>query len=302
MGLSADIIDNLTGFSKAMYSTWFYYRPARILLDSGEGVSTSMDNYSFGVEQVFLSHGHYDHIGGLPGLVHARNSARGDKEKGMKVIYPEGDALVRALRAYIERMSPHLSYEIQWHECSEEKEIPLRVGGKDAFIRSFRTQHTRSARTLGYLLVEKRTRLQPRFAALGQEEIRQKVLTSGRDEVMETYEKILLAYGGDSLALSPARVARAEVLVHDATFLSEKDREEPTHATSEEAIRVAHDAQVGLLLLHHVSSRYPLDRILQTVAVQARTLAPGLPVLLAIGRSILPVEKRETAPARQPPP
>lgn len=291
MSLAKDILQNLTGFSKAMYSTWFFYRPARLLLDAGEGVSTSMDNFSFGIEQVVLSHGHYDHIGGFPGLVHARNSARGDKEKGMKVFYPEGDSLIRAMRSYVDRIAPRLTYELEWHECIENEAIPLRVGGKGVFLRTFRTQHTRSARTLGYLLIERRTRLKAENATLSEAEIRQKVLSDGRDSLMESYEKILLAYGGDSLALDPQDVVGAEVLVHDATFLSPKDREEPTHATTEEALRVAREANAKILLLHHVSSRYHLDRITQTVAVQARAIAPGLTVMVAFGRSILPVGK-----------
>ena len=63
MGLAQDILDNLTGYSKAMYSTWFYYKPARLLFDAGEGVASALGNFIFGIERIFISHGHHDHIG-----------------------------------------------------------------------------------------------------------------------------------------------------------------------------------------------------------------------------------------------
>ena len=291
MSLASDIVQNLTGFSKAMYSTWFFYRPARMLMDSGEGVSTSLDNFSFGIEQVFLSHGHYDHLGGLPGLVHARNSARGDKEKDLTVLYPAGDSLIRSLRDYVGRVSSRLTYKLEWREIEPEERIPLRVGGQGATIRPFRTRHTRSSTTLGYAIVEKRSRLAEAFAGLAQEEIRKLVIANGRDHVMEDYEKILLAYGGDSTALSPEELEGAEVLVHDATFLSADDRDEPTHATSEEALRVGRDANVKCLILHHVSSRYAQEKVARTVLSQAEAIAPGLEVLLAMGRGIQSPER-----------
>jgi ribonuclease Z len=292
MSLAEDIVDNLTGFSKAMYSTWFYYRPARILLDSGEGVSTTMDNFSFGIEQTFLSHGHYDHVGGLTGLVHARNSARGDKEKGLRVFYPAGDILIRSMREYIGRVCQKLTYDLAWEELEPGREVPLRVGGKGAFIRAFPTRHTRAASSLGYAIIEQRSKLKDELEGMAEEQIRAMVTQHGRDHVMQRYEKILLAYGGDSLAVKPELVANAEVLIHDATFLSAEDRDEPTHATSEEAIRVAVEANVKCLVLHHVSSRYTHDRVVKVIASQAEALAPELRVLVALGRSIRSTGKR----------
>jgi ribonuclease Z len=148
--------------------------------------------------------------------------------------------------------------------------------------------------TLGYSLIERRTKLKDEFIALPQERIRDLVVEQGRDLVMQSYDHTLLAYGGDSLPLKVEEIEGAEVLVHDATFLSEKDRDEPTHATSEEAIRLAKNANVQCLVLHHISSRYSADRILNTVAAQVESIAPDLKVMVALGRTIQPARKRKS--------
>jgi ribonuclease Z len=51
---------------------------------------------------------------------------------------------------------------------------------------------------------------------------------------------------------------RAEVLVHEATFLDEERgrAQETAHSTALEAAEVARDAEVGLLALTHLSNRY----------------------------------------------
>jgi hypothetical protein len=48
VALYEDVLANLRGYSKAMYATWFQYKPARLLLDAGEGVSSYMENFVFG--------------------------------------------------------------------------------------------------------------------------------------------------------------------------------------------------------------------------------------------------------------
>jgi len=69
----------------------------------------------------------------------------------------------------------------------------------------------------------------------------------------------------------------ADVLVHEATFL-EDERErarETAHSTAREAAEIARDAEVGMLALTHLSSRYfGPDAAREARAVFPETVVP----------------------------
>ena len=67
---------------------------------------------------------------------------------------------------------------------------------------------------------------------------------------------------------------------HDGQERGEYDRDAPAHATVEEAIRVALAARVKLLVLFHLSSRYPGREVERCVRETAAALAPELPIVL----------------------
>lgn len=246
----------LSGYSLGMYSTWLWCRPFRLLFDAGEGVATRLHNSVFGIRQVFLSHGHLDHLGGLPTLVNIRNTGMGEHELPLAVYHPDGDDLVAAMRRYIEGSQRALAYELSWR--------PLRPGQRVEVdelrtMAPFATEHGQPTLTLGYRLLERRTRLKPELAGRSQAEVRAMATAQGREAVSESFEHPLIVYGGDGLSPPPEQLAGADLAILEATFADPADRERPNHATIDEAVAAAAAGEVKALALIHGSVRYRLN-------------------------------------------
>jgi len=244
-------------YSKALYSSWVYYSPDRILFDAGEGASTILGNKAFAIRRVFLSHGHADHIAGLVGLVNIRNNALGDTEKELEIYYPKGNYLVSEMMAFLARTNRRLNYDLTWIPLEVGDRVELLSGQMPRYIEAFPTVHVHNETSLGYNVVEMRHRLKPELAGATQQEIVARVRSEGKDAVSEDYAQKLFSYGGDSVGIKPTHVSETEILCHDTTFLDERDRKEYKHATLAEAMQCARDAGVKKeLICLHISSRY----------------------------------------------
>lgn len=250
----------LIAYSKALYSTWIYYSPDRILFDAGESAASILGNKSFAIKRIFLSHGHADHIAGLLSVINIRNNAMGEKEKPLVIYYPKDNYYISELMNYISRTNRNLKYDLEWIPMAGGDRETLFKGRNSRFIQAFPTVHTQGEESLGYSIIEKRERLKDEYRNLSEDEIKKLVKEKGREELTKGYEQKIFTYGGDSVPLNPAHLRGTEVLCHDATFLNEKDRKEYKHSTLEEAIQVAKDAHVKKELLGiHVSSRYKYE-------------------------------------------
>lgn len=255
-----DVPALLFGYSKALYSNWLFYKPDNLLIDCGEGVATSLGNGSYAIERVLLTHGHLDHIAGLPSLIWCRAAGMGDNNKPLTVYHPKDDGYVADMRSYLQRTSARLPFELTWVELEAGQEITLNEGSRHPRrIQTFATQHIPGRLTIGYKIIEKRRRLKAEFAALTQDELRQRAQVLGREgsaNLSEEYDATLVAFGGDGLALDPDDVRNAEILVHEATLLDAAERKHQLHATLDEAVAVAAAARVGTMLVNHFSGRY----------------------------------------------
>jgi len=264
-----DILNGLKGHSIAMYSTWFWNRHTRSMFDAGEGISMAMRNHVFAIENVFLSHGHHDHIGGLSGLALARGAARGDKEKPFTVFHPGGWSKIDFLKTYIRAAASDLEYELVWQSVEPDQDIPV-SDDKKTVIRPFRVNHSKHLLCLGYAMIEKRVRLRKEFAGLPGKEIAALAAKNGKNSISEAYEKLVMAYSGDCTPINPSVVRDADVLFHEATFVGDGDMDPSGgHSTVRGAVRTASDANVGALVLFHLSVRYTVE----DAVVEARKAA-----------------------------
>jgi len=239
--------------STGLYSTWLYSQEFCTLFDCGEGVASALQNKVFAVERICISHGHMDHIGGIPNFLWARVGARGDKTKPLTIHYPESPAFL-AMRAYAETFIPRLGYEVTWAPVTPDARIPL-AGGRH-YVRPFRAPHGDEV-ALGYQVLQDRLRLKPEYSS--DPEIGRKLAGLTPPDKLQYQETValgLLAFSGDSMPIEPRVVAGCQSLFFDSTFLREEDRKAPVHASLPEAFALARQAKVRQLYAYHISPRY----------------------------------------------
>ncbi|CCU86198.1 MULTISPECIES: MBL fold metallo-hydrolase [Mesotoga] len=245
-------------FSKALYSTWILYRPERILFDVGEGISTILGNSVYAIKDIFLTHGHVDHISGLWGLINTRNTAMGDRNKQLRINFPSGNRAIEAYLDFIIGMNPRLRYNMIINPLNIGDEVFLRTAGSfRRHVTPFRVKHTIGEISYGYHIYEERRKLKEAYSGLTSKEIARVVKEKGREEITDTYLKKIVTISGDTFALSPETVSYSETLLHECTFLVSKDRRNQNHSSIDEVIdTVRRSRGIKRLILYHISGRY----------------------------------------------
>lgn len=262
--------ETLRGFSRGMYSNWLWHRPLQLLVDAGEGLQIALGSNVFSPSVLAITHGHSDHVLGLPGLIAARRFGKGAVDKPLTIVFPEGSVGVQAAREWLGRAYSGVVFPLTWIAAVPGTAVSI---GKNKKLEAISVRHTANEAALGYRVVETRKRLKPEFASLSQSEVEAAARNGTRDDLLEDVAHVLFAHSGDAMPIEPSLVTNADLLVHDATFLNEPDRREPIHATTEEALDVARRAGVKCLVLYHLSIRY--DRATAIPALRAQVESSG---------------------------
>ncbi len=257
-----------------------------LMFDCGEGTQRQMMRYgvSFGLEDIFFTHMHADHLLGVVGLI--RTMALQGRTERLRLWGPRGSSRVlrRAESLGFERAT--FSVEII------EIEAGQRIERSGYAIIPFPVEHRGSA-SLGFALVEedRKGRFNPDLAReLGIPEgplwgqiHRGESVTLDDGRVIEPPVLVGPKRPGRTVVVtgdtrpSPDTIdaARdADLLIHEATFGDEEAERavETGHSTAREAATVARVAGVRRLLLTHFSARYSRDA--GELAAQARSVFP----------------------------
>jgi ribonuclease Z len=241
----------------------------RLLFDCAEGTQRQLLRSSVGLvelREVFITHFHADHVLGLPGML--KTFGLRGRELPLEVYGPSG--LVDLL-ASLRRVIGKLTYELRLVELA-----PGDVLERDGYrIATFAVNHGVSS--LGWSLIE--AKRPGRFDVEGADALgvpdgpdrgalqrgQAVTLADGRTVVPDQVlgpprpgRKIVIT--GDTAATTDVAEAAwgADVLITEATF-SDEERgraEETMHQTSTQAAEIAKRAEVDLLALTHLSSRY----------------------------------------------
>jgi ribonuclease Z len=295
---------------------------ARILVDCGEGAQRQMiaSTGLVQVDEIYITHFHADHYLGLPGLLKTYDLM--ERQAPLRIVGPAGlHGLFEALR----RIFGRLRYEVELVELEPGEGIE-----HDGFeMRTFGVEHRMKALGYAYVEPERPGRFDVEAARglgitddrdFGRLQRGETIAVDGSevrpDQVLgEARHGRKVVITGDTAPCEMARIAAhaAQLLIHDGTFALEESARavETGHSTARDAAQLAADAEVQMLAIVHVSSRYNVSAVLgEARDAFANTVAPrdfdlveipfperGGPELIQEGAKQRPEPLAEPAPA-----
>ena len=267
---------NITGYSTALFSTWYFIEELGLLFDAGDGVTSGLLQKSKKVKHAFISHADRDHLGGL--LQFNQLNGFGD---AATIYYPRDCGSFPFLNQFAQKFDPHVA-GVHWKSMNEDEPIYLK---NDLMVLPFRNHHIPAppdkVKSLSFHVFKVKRKLKPEFLKLSGLEIKELRETKGEDFVTTEVRENILSYSGDTPVEWDGRFKDSKILIHEATFLGDdpsivdKDRMNK-HSFLTDVIKMVADSNIEKLILGHFSSRYSDQEIDR--AIQAQCLNYGLKI------------------------
>ncbi len=251
----------LTGYSTALFATWFFIEELGIVFDAGDGLSAGLLQKGGKVRHIFISHADRDHLTGLLQF----NQLNG--RKGSPIIYyPNACGSFPALQEFMERFDPHV-HNADWRPIEFGTE---HLVGKDLVVEAIRNSHVNApseiSKSLSYKIYRTKRKLKTEYANLAGNDIRDLIATKGHDFVTDLVRENVLNYSGDTPVEDYERWDNSNILIHEATFLG-NDAElkhapnKNKHSNLKEVMEMLANINVNKVILSHFSPRYSREEI-----------------------------------------
>lgn len=268
---------SITGYSTALFSTWYFVSEYGILFDCGDGVSSALLQKARKVKHVFVSHADRDHLAGL--LQFNQLNARPD----LKIYYPKDCGSFPKLAEFSAKFDPQVS-GTQWIPIQSGQEIPIR---SDLVVRAVENHHVPAdaafTKSLSYFVDAVSRKLKPEFAGQSGPDIAAARKQHGNARITDESRCTKLVYSGDTPIENDGRYNNAETLIHEATFLTEAEIEPGNpkrnkHSSLDQVMRMVARSNIQQLVLGHFSSRYSDEQINEAVASDIAEYGIAIPV------------------------
>jgi len=200
---------------------------------------------------VALSHGHMDHVGGLAYYCSQR------RFQGMgtgKIVCDQ--RIAPSVKAMLEGYHELEQQETPFELIPLEHEQQVKIKNNTS-IRGFHTEHT--SPSMGYCVLEHRTKLKPEYAELPQEKLKE--LKDRGEEITRQLGIPLIAYLGDTMAgphLVREDVRKARIIITECTFFEPGHRSRANigkHLHADDIAEWLRVAECEAMVLVHVSRR-----------------------------------------------
>jgi ribonuclease Z len=215
-------------------------------------------------EFVALSHGHMDHSAGLAYYFSQRHFQ--GMGTGTVVCHPDLEQPIKDLmRAWVGLESQRTPHNIIALAPDEETQIKPNV-----VLRAFATRHT--ARSIGFVVVERRHKLKPELTGLPQEELI--ALKKSGQTITHTLEVPLVCYTGDTSwgrHFDRPDVLGAKILITECTFLEPGHRDRAhvgNHLHLDDLVRLMDRSHAEDVVLVHLSRRTHLVEARKKIAAR----------------------------------
>ncbi len=248
----------LTGVARGGIATSLRVAELGVLFDVGVPVSGQLKN-----ARILVSHGHQDHLGGLPYLLsqrHMMQQEASDVHVPLEIL----DPLQRIFAAWSE--IEDFQMETRLHGHSPGDVVSVRKGIEAVAVRS-----VHRVPSLAWVIRRSTLRLRDAFADLPGEQI-QALRAQGTTVTEPHVEPVLCVTGDTTIELFDREplVRQAKVLVHEVTSWDDRRDVEHTrqwgHTHVDEMIERAERFEGEALVLVHRSARHSKAQAEQVVA------------------------------------
>ena len=260
----------ITGYSTALFSTWYFVREYGILFDCGDGATTALMQKSRRIKHVFVSHADRDHLAGLLQF----NQLNGRDE--LTIYYPKDCGSFPALAEFTSRFDPHTT-GTRWVPLDRDQEVRIR---QDVIVRAVENSHVKTAndqvKSLSYFVDSVARKLKPEFVGLPGSEIGALRKERGNDAITHEVRTTPLAFSADTPIELDGRYNTVQTLIHEATFLTEAEIEPDNpkrnkHSSLDQVMRMVAGSNIQRLILGHFSSRYDNEEDRRSRRIRNRT-------------------------------